>query len=337
MSYNRFLHIFPGYNSFLYIFPGQCAKYLHDKFKMKSELTVGELMVILKRMGIKTVKVSSNRTVYDVFYKREIDGIQDFEFLNNLHDYRRDKQIRDEWNKEAPENYDPELSNMQNASDELLRQDDVYYTNESKMMKYNNMKRNSKKALYESIMTSVAKEVKKTLNEKEIQDNKPALEDLLFDIMKKVNNGEIVVRDQQNMTDAIYFIESALSTDKKLNADKVNLYAGQFYDGILSYKDKKIKISKLDSKIANIFFSYWKKGQNVKNTFLINNEEAPEELRFYWVDKDGIEHNTKDEWIKNAICVMDDQGNEVIGIEWKKINIKDTIIGYIKKWYELTI
>jgi len=62
------------------------------------------------------------------------------------------------------------------------------------------------------------------------------------------------------MKDAIYYIKSALSTDKKLNADKVNLYAGQFYDGILSYKDKKIKISKLDSKIANIFFSYWKKG-----------------------------------------------------------------------------
>ena len=59
---------------------------------------------------------------------------------------------------------------MENASDELLRQDDVYYTNESKMMKYN-MKRNSKKALYESIMISVAKEVKKTLNEDILQDN----------------------------------------------------------------------------------------------------------------------------------------------------------------------
>jgi len=38
-----------------------------------------------------------------------------------LYQYRRDKQIRDEWNKEAPESYDPELSNMQNASDDLLR------------------------------------------------------------------------------------------------------------------------------------------------------------------------------------------------------------------------
>ena len=198
------------------------------------------------------------------------------------------------------------------------------------------MKKDNKKALYESIMISVAKEVKKVLNEGEVQDNKPTLEDLLFDIMKKFNNGEIVVRDQQNMKDAIYYIESALSTDKKLNA-KVTLYAGQILNGIFNYKDQKVKITKLDSKFADIvFFSYWKKGQNVKNSFLINNEETPAELRFYWVDKDGIEHNTKDEWIKNATYIIDEQKNKVIGIAWEKIKTNDTIIGYIKKWYELT-
>lgn len=104
---------------------------MHDKFKMHSELTVRELMVILKRIGIKTIKIHNNGKIYDVFYKREIDGIQDFEFLNNLHEYRRAKQIRDEWSKEPLIDYTPELSNMQNASDELLRQDEVYYTNES--------------------------------------------------------------------------------------------------------------------------------------------------------------------------------------------------------------
>ena len=152
------------YNSFLHIFPEQCAKYLHDKFKMHSNLTVRELMVILKRIGIKTIKIHNNGKIYDVFYKREIDGIQDFEFLNNLYQYRRDKQIRNEWSKEPLIDYTPELSNMQNASDELLGQDEVYYTNESKQIKYN-MKKDNKKALYESIMTSVAKEVKKVLNE----------------------------------------------------------------------------------------------------------------------------------------------------------------------------
>ena len=35
------------------------------------------------------------------------------------------------------------------------------------------MKKDNKKALYESIMTSVAKEVKKVLNEDEIQQTKP--------------------------------------------------------------------------------------------------------------------------------------------------------------------
>ncbi len=147
------------------MFPEQCAKYLHDKFRIHSELTVRELMVILKRIGIKTIKIHNNGKIYDVFFKRDIDGIQDFEFLNNLYEYRKAKQIRDEWNNEPLIDYDPVLSDMQNASDELLRQDDVYYTNETKN---NNMKKDNKKALYESIMTSVAKEVKKVLNERQI-------------------------------------------------------------------------------------------------------------------------------------------------------------------------
>lgn len=130
---------------------------------MHSNLTVRELMVILKHMGIKTIKIHNNGKIYDVFSKRDIDGIQDFEFLNNLHEYRRIKQIRDEWSKEPLIDYTPEETNMKNASDELLRQDDVYYVNEDKNNK-NNMKTNNKK-LYESIMASIAKEVKKALNE----------------------------------------------------------------------------------------------------------------------------------------------------------------------------
>ena len=125
------------------------------------------------------------------------------------------------------------------------------------------MKRDAKKALYESIMTSVAREVKKVLNENKVQNNKPALEDLLFDIMKKFNNGEIVVRDQQNMKDAIYFITNALSTDKQLNANIVKLYAGNLINGIFSYKDKLISIKCIEqpeyssSLIKNVFFVFY--------------------------------------------------------------------------------
>ena len=38
---------------------------MHDKFKMHSELTVRELMVILKRIGIKTIKIHNNGKIYD--------------------------------------------------------------------------------------------------------------------------------------------------------------------------------------------------------------------------------------------------------------------------------
>jgi len=42
---------------------------------MHSELTVRELMVILKHMGIKTHKVSTDRGIYDIFSRKDINGI----------------------------------------------------------------------------------------------------------------------------------------------------------------------------------------------------------------------------------------------------------------------
>lgn len=219
------------YNSFLHIFPEQCAKYLHEKFKMHSELTVRELMVILKRIGIKTIKIHNNGKIYDVFYKREIDGIQDFEFLNNLYQYRRDKQISDEWSKEPLIDYTPELSNMQNASDELLKQDDVYYANESKTIKYISMKKDNKYILYESIMNSVAKEVKKALNEDILHDNsKQYLSDANYDFYVDITRYLMFICDNlaklDNSTDPVLI--------KNIRISGTMPYTGDTLDGVIS-------------------------------------------------------------------------------------------------------
>jgi hypothetical protein len=40
----------------------------------------------------------------------------------------------------------------------------------------------------------------------------------------------------------------------------------------LNYKDKKIKIAKLDTKVGNTFFSYYIKGQGIQHGFLLNGE-----------------------------------------------------------------
>ena len=179
------------------------------------------------------------------------------------------------------------------------------------------------KTLYESIMTSVAKEVKKILNEGEIYEPK-TLEQVLSELIQKYDKKEL---SAENVIDA-------LRKEISIN-DEVALYAGQLLNGILNYKDKKIKIAKLDTKAGNTFFSYYIKGQGIQHGFLLNGAQS-KVIPYFWVDKDGIEHNTKDEWVKNATYIMNEQGNKVIGIEWKKLNTKDTIIGYIKKWYELT-
>ena len=141
------------------MFPEQCVKHLKEKFHL-GELNIRELMYVMKHMGIKTFKVHANGGVYDVFLRRDVNGVQDFEFINTLVQYRKEKRIKDEWSKEPITDYTPEMSNMKNASDDLLKNDDIYFENENRKF----MKQDNKK-LYESIMTSVAKEVKKALNE----------------------------------------------------------------------------------------------------------------------------------------------------------------------------
>ena len=149
------------------MFPEQCVKHLKEKFHL-GELNIRELMYVMKHMGIKTIKVHTNGNIYDVFLRRDVNGVQDFEFINTLVQYRKEKRIKDEWSKEPITDYTPEMSNMKNASDDLLKNDDIYFENENRKF----MNQDNKK-LYESIMTSVAKEVKKALNEGEnnVDDN----------------------------------------------------------------------------------------------------------------------------------------------------------------------
>ena len=82
------------YNSLQHIFPGQCTKYLENKFKMHNEITVKELIVVLRYMGIETVKVYNNGKSYSVFLKKEINNIKDYEFIENLIQYRRSYRNR---------------------------------------------------------------------------------------------------------------------------------------------------------------------------------------------------------------------------------------------------
>ena len=185
------------------------------------------------------------------------------------------------------------------------------------------MKKDNKKTLYESIMASVAKEVKKVLNEGQVREPK-SLEQILIELVQKYDNIEITA---ENVIKAIR---------KELNIEDVpHLYAGSFLNGIIHYKDKTIKITtNTQLRINKTFFSYWIEGSQVKNSFLIDNQDAPKELRFYWVDKEGIEHNTKEEWEKAAVKYKIN-GMQVIGIEWKQINISKTMKEYTKKLYEL--
>jgi hypothetical protein len=58
------------------------------------------------------------------------------------------------------------------------------------MKKEKYMKKDNKKALYESIMVSVAKEVKKALNEGEIHEPK-TIKDIIADLIRKYDKKEL--------------------------------------------------------------------------------------------------------------------------------------------------
>lgn len=103
-----------------------------NKFKqtMGVDITIGELHAILRETGIKPLYFDSkHREVYPRYQLNELLR-SDREFhrcLRIVREKQKANEIKQSWNNEPQTTYEPDLSDMNNASDDLLRQQEVYY------------------------------------------------------------------------------------------------------------------------------------------------------------------------------------------------------------------
>ena len=177
------------------------------------------------------------------------------------------------------------------------------------------MKQDNKKALYESIMASVAREVKKTLNE-DYNEQPKSLEQILQELLSKYDKKEM---SAENIIDAIR---------KQLNSDEVLLVDGSWRDGkvVLQYKGQRVNV-----KIKGKYLSQYSKEQGFSVCGILVNDEplrtVNPEFCYLYIDKDGVRHNTVNDWKKLAVK----EGN-IIALPWKNIAGAATVKAFIKEY-----
>lgn len=103
-----------------------------NKFKqtMGVDITIGELHAILRETGIKPLYFDSkHREVYPRYQLNELlrSDREFYRCLRIVREKQKANEIKQSWNNEPRTTYDPDMSNMDNASDDLLRQQEVYY------------------------------------------------------------------------------------------------------------------------------------------------------------------------------------------------------------------
>ena len=72
--------------------------------------------------------------------------------------------------------------------------------------------------------------------------------------------------------------------------------------------------------------------------YLINDSVKDYEdpsLKYLWVDKAGVVHDTKEDWEKNATEYIYDNPISRHGIPWSKADKEASIIEFIKRWIDL--
>ena len=174
------------------------------------------------------------------------------------------------------------------------------------------MKQDSKK-LYESIMTSVAKEVKKALNEGEVVQPK-SLEQICQELVAKYNKKEIT---GDNL---------ALALKNALNGGDVKIVSKATKSVTVEYQGKRFKINV----IKNMFTYQTKENGPIITGFSINGEQMKclTDAGYTFVDKEGKLHNSEIDW--DNIAVVKEQN--IKGIPWASIKPIQSIQVFIKAW-----
>lgn len=129
--------------------------------------------------------------------------------------------------------------------------------------------------------------------------------------------------------------------------DKVKLIKGTWENGTVEYHGKRVKIQQTRQLLADNYKNdsvysnglYW--GHAVPafphgyyTGFLINGgieDYNDPTLQYYWVDKNGNEHESKSDWEKNSRPYYDNPYTLKV-IPWEKVDKQASLEGFVKRW-----
>ena len=248
------------------------ARNFLNKFKQTMhvpELTIGELHAILRETGIRPLRKDENG--HEVYPKYQLNELlrSDREFFRCYHivkekSKQQDKRIITTYRDEDL----PEMSDMERASDELLRQQEVYYDlRESKIeddfKKFGITKKYSKNSQgYKKIEYNFGKNGKGLTQElcviaKDIEQEtkKPFyLCEPHFDILDDVYSFTVVTQDKA-------------VNESVLNENELMIYS--YIDIPVLYSTYRCKLDNSTPNLSNYQFGYLSKYQKLDHDFLI--------------------------------------------------------------------
>jgi len=129
--------------------------------------------------------------------------------------------------------------------------------------------------------------------------------------------------------------------------DNVKLIKGTWEKGTVEYHGKRIKIEQTRQLLSNSHKHggvyrdglFWGKRcaafpHGYCIGFLINDDIEDYNdptLKYYWVDKDGKEHDSKEDWEKNSELFYDNP-HTISVIPWEKVDKQKSLEGFVKRW-----
>lgn len=171
---------------------------------------------------------------------------------------------------------------------------------------------------------------------KEGYDAKP-LKELILELLDKLDNKKITPE---------FFIKR-LRTE--VNNIDFKIIKGTLYKGEVEYNGVRVKVEcsgfwwddqnhYRDGNGLVWYMTHAAYPQGYSVGYLINGgvkDYTDPSLRYLWVDKKGVVHDTKEDWEKNATEYIYDNPISKNGIPWSKADKEASIIEFIKRWIDL--
>jgi len=167
--------------------------------------------------------------------------------------------------------------------------------------------------------------------------NAKPLKDLIKELLEKIDKKQITAGDFVNRL------------RKEVNNIDFRIIKGTLYKGEVEYNGVRVKVEcsgfwwddQNHNRNGNGLVWYMTHAaypQGYSVGYLINDDVkdyTDPSLRYLWVDKKGVVHETEKDWKENATEYIYDNPISKYGIPWSKADREASIIEFIKRWIDL--